>query len=450
MTTSLTAFEANFDCLVGPTHHFGGLSLGNLASTGNKARMAKPKIAALQGLKKMKVLADRGFVQGVLPPHARPHMKSLRNLGFYGTDLEVIKRSALKLPQVFSSLCSSSFMWAANSATVSPKTDSFDQLTHITPANLVTMFHRSIEHEFTTKVFRAIFPRDSFLVHDALLSHDLLSDEGAANHNRLCPNHAMKGLQLFIYGKGSLLASQKSQVYPSRQSALANEALILRHKLYKDYFLNIEQNPLAIDAGAFHNDVVAVVNENVLLCHELAFSEQERVLNLIEERYQSLFNQKPVIIEIKNRDLSINDAVSSYLFNSQLLSQKDGSMLLFAPSECQKNRFANQAIEKICAGDNPIKEVEFFDVSESMANGGGPACLRLRVVLDQKELSSIKPSILLTDSLYQDLCGIIEKHYVEELKPEHFFDQGFLNECRYALEQIALALGLKDIYAEDL
>lgn len=444
MTTSVRAFEANFDCLVGPTHHFSGLSLGNLASTNNKARVAKPRTAALQGLKKMRFLANRGFIQGVLPPHARPHMKSLRSLGFKGSDLEIIKEAQKKMPQVFQSLCSSSFMWAANAATVSPKADSLDQKTHITPANLVTMFHRSIEHEFTAKVFKAIFAENNFVVHQALLPHDLFSDEGAANHSRLGPSHAHKGLQLFVYGKGSTLSSQKSSVYPSRQSALANEALALRHELSNEYFLNIEQNPIAIDAGAFHNDVVAVANENVLLCHELAFFEQEKILSLIKERYQQLFGQSPIIIEIKNRDLPIADAVSSYLFNSQLLTKKDGSMLLFAPTDCQNIASAHRAIQKICAGDNPINEAEFFDVSESMANGGGPACLRLRVVLDQND--AIKESVILTEKLYDDLSAIIEEHYVEELRPEHFHDQGFIDNCRLALEKIAKALGLFNIY----
>lgn len=445
MTISSTAVEANFDCLVGPTHHFGGLSLGNLASTSNRARVARPRMAALQGLKKMRFLAEKGFVQGILPPHERPHIKSLKNLGFSGFDHEIIKNAAQKMPEVFKSLCSSSFMWAANSATMSPKMDSADRKAHFTPANLATMFHRSIEHDFTTKVFKKIFADDGFVVHDALLSHDLFSDEGAANHSRLAPSHGHKGLQIFVHGKKSSQSSQKSVVYPARQSLLANEALARLHLLDESHVLHIEQNPKAIDMGAFHNDVVAVANENVLLCHGLAFLNQTEALTAIKDRYQGLFNTPPVIIEIKDEDLPLNQAVSSYLFNSQLLSKTSGSMLLFAPSECLNQPQARLAIEKILACDNPIDEVAFFDVSESMANGGGPACLRLRVVLEAHELSSVR-RVLFSEKLFNGLSQVIEKYYVDELTFENFLDRGFINNCRKALEEIASLLELGQIY----
>lgn len=438
------AIEANFDCLVGPTHHFGGLSLGNLASTSNKARLAKPKMAALQGLKKMRFLSQKGFVQGILPPHPRPYLKGLRNLGFCGSDQEIIKNAIKNMPQIFKSLCSSSFMWAANAATVSPKWDSRDQKTHITVANLSTMFHRSIEHEFAYSVFKKIFSAEQFMVHEALLAHDLFSDEGAANHNRLSPTHGQKGLEIFVWGKESSQLLQKTRVFVARQSALANEALIRRHALDPKYALNIEQNPEAIDAGAFHNDVVAVSNENVFLCHEKAFSNQKKTLDLIQERYQKLFVKDPFIIEVKEQDLSLADTVKSYLFNSQLLTKKDGSMLLFSPADCL-NGPAEKVIRNICNADNPINEVEFFDISESMANGGGPACLRLRMVLDQHDLASIG-HVLFTEEIFEKLSAIIEKYYVDELTIEHFYESSFLENCRDALNEMAKTLGLSSIY----
>jgi succinylarginine dihydrolase len=444
MTTD-KALEINFDCLVGPTHHFGGLSLGNLASTNNKARIGKPKIAALQGLKKMRFLAQKGFIQAILPPHERPHIRILRNLGFSGLDLDIIKE-AIKFPDIFFKLCSSSFMWAANQATISPKIDSLDQKTHITPANLNTMFHRSIEHEFTNKIFKKIFAHEQFIIHDALIPHDLFSDEGAANHSRLTPSHSKKALQIFVYGKKTLLSSQKSQIYPARQSFMANEALARLHMLDPDYFLNLEQNPQAIDAGAFHNDVVAVANESVLLCHEMAFLDQKASLDLIKTRYQKLYEQDPIIIEIKNSDLPIEDTVSSYLFNSQLLTKPTGNMLLLAPTDSLNNKKARASLENIHQAQNPIDEIEFFDISESMANGGGPACLRLRIVLTKEELNLIKPTVLFSDKLFDDLSSIIEKYYVEELKPEYFLDPSFINNCRQALEEIARVLDLGSIY----
>ncbi len=439
--------EMNFDCLVGPTHNFGGLSFGNLASAKNKKMLSNPKKAALQGLKKMHFLHKRGFVQGVLPPHRRPHMKSFKNLGFSGRDDVILQQAYRHMPKVFQSLCSSSFMWAANSATVSPSRDSTDKKVHISPSNLVTMFHRSIEHEFMHRIFKLIFANEEyFLVHEALLSHDLLSDEGAANHNRLCKSHREKGLQIFVYGKELLLSAQKTKIFPCRQSRLANESLALRHRLNSDYFLNIEQNPLAIDAGAFHNDVVCVINENVILCHEWAFTEQKSVLKKIEERFLRLYHEEPVVLEISNEILPIEDAVSSYLFNSQLLTKTDGKMLVFAPAECLSIKNAASTLQNIIEGDNPIDEIYYFDISESMANGGGPACLRLRVLLSLEELARIKQSVLLTDDLYEKLEHVIQKYYVEELTLEHFFDKNFLDNAGNALERIAQALGLDGIY----
>lgn len=447
MDKAASVVEVNFCCLVGPTHHFGGLSFGNLASTKNKARIANPKKAALQGLSKMKFLTDLGFKQAVLPPHERPHLKSLKNMGFAGPDHVIIREAQKNFPQIFSSLCSSSSMWAANAATVSPSIDAKDDFVHISPANLITMFHRSIEHEFTHRVLKLIFANEQyFQVHQALPMHDLFSDEGAANHNRLCPNHSQKGLQIFVYGKDFTNQLPKPTVFPARQSKIANEVLAFRHHIDPNYFLNIAQNPLAIDKGAFHNDVVAVANENVLLCHEMAFFKQSETLNTIRKRYQMLYQNSPIIIEINNKDLPIEEAISSYLFNSQLLTKPDGKMLLFSPMECQVNSLPHAVMNRIVAENNPISEVIYFDVSESMANGGGPACLRLRVPLTQAQLAMVKPTVLISDQLLFALEQAINKYYVDELTNEHFLDKKFIDNTRYALDEIANILGLEKIY----
>lgn len=447
MTTKKSVSEVNFDCLVGPTHHFGGLSLGNLASSKNKARASNPKAAALQGLKKMKFLHDRGFKQAVLPPHARPHLPSLKALGFSGSPHAMCEQAHSAMPELFSRLSSSSSMWAANAATVCPSSDSMDKKLHITPANLVTMFHRSIESEFTYKVLKRIFHDEKkFVIHQPLPPHDLFSDEGAANHNRLCPSYADKGLQIFVFGKSAGLMSQNTTIFPSRQSKLANLALARLHTLEDDYFINIEQNPLAIDSGAFHNDVVAVANQSVFLIHELAFVKQKTIIKQLAQYYKETYKEKLNLIEISNDDLPIKDAVSSYLFNSQLLTKEDGSMLLFAPMECQTNKRARVVIESLLASKNPINEVAFFDIAESMANGGGPACLRLRVVLTTEELGSIKQSVIFTDSIEKKLERIIKKYYVEEFFIEQLLDKKFLLNCQNALDEISQVLGLDGIY----
>lgn len=447
MNTCTNAVEINFDCLVGPTHHFGGLSLGNLASTKSKKRISSPKKAALQGLHKMRFLAERGFIQGILPPHERPHLKSFRNLGLSGKDHEILRSAHERFPSIFFRLCSSSAMWAANAATVSPSVDARDQRVHISPANLVTMLHRSIEHEFAHAVFKKIFADERmFAVHPALLPHDLFSDEGAANHNRLTRAHGEQGIQIFVYGKEAEQFSQPTKIFPARQSLLANIALKERHKLDDAYVFNVQQNPIAIDHGAFHNDVVCVINEHVMLCHELAFLHQQQTLKHLRERYQMHYQQTPTIIEIANDELSIDDAVTCYLFNSQLLTKPSGSMLLFAPADCLKLEKAQSVIDRILAEQNPLDEVHYFDISESMANGGGPACLRLRMVLKEHEQKAILPNILFSEQRFRALEEIISTHYVDELSADLLWDPDFLRSTHVALDKIAQVLGLGTIY----
>jgi succinylarginine dihydrolase len=439
--------ELNFDCLVGPTHFFGGLSLGNLASSSNKYRLSNPKKAALQGLNKMRYLNQRGFLQAVLLPHYRPDLETLRTIGFSGSSQNILQDAHKYMPELLLKLYSSSAMWAANAATVCPKKDAQDNKTHLTPANLATLFHRSIEACFTKRLFNKIFEdKRLFTIHDPLPSHDIFSDEGAANHNILCPDYNSRGLHIFIYGKESSMLNKPTKIYPARQSRLASEALARNHQLDQSQVIIWPQNPEAIDAGAFHNDVVCVANQQVFLCHEKAFENQEELINNITRKYQLLNNKKACIITIKNNILPIKDAVSSYLFNSQLLTKADMSMMLFAPLESQNNPHAQKAMSEIIQKDNPINEVVYFDLSESMANGGGPACLRLRVPLTTEELNSLRPSIFMNENTYEKLAEIINKYYINNLTIEHLLDTKFLQYSQEALDQISQVLGLYPIY----
>lgn len=440
--------EVNFDCLVGPTHQFGGLSFGNLASSTNKGRQSNPKAAALQGLKKMQALRKKGFIQAVLPPHPRPHLPTLERLGFTGSESEIINDAYQSMPEIFARLSSSSAMWAANAATFCPSSDALDEKAHLTPANLVSMFHRSIEADFNYQLFKSIFHReDIFTVHKPLPGFALLSDEGAANHNRLCPEHGEQGLQLFVFGKDEL-SSSKTSVFPARQSKLANIALARLHKLDDEFFINLEQNPIAIDNGAFHNDVVAVSNESLFLCHEYAFVNQKTIIDQLISYYDELYESDLNLIEIPNKLFPLKEAVSSYLFNSQILTKNDGTMLLFAPSECEENAFAMNAIEHILAAKTPINEVMFFDVRESMANGGGPACLRIRMPLNDEEQKALHQGVILNEEKEQALFATIEKYYPEQFFIEDLLDNKFRQNCHYALDEISRVLNLNDIYKE--
>lgn len=434
--------EVNFDCLAGPTHNFAGLSFGNLASMNNEKNYSSPKKAAVQGLEKMYFLYKKGFKQGILPPHKRPFMPILEQMGFIGSEQEIIKQALDNQEILVKNISSSSAMWAANSATISPSIDCSDNLCHISVANLHNKFHRSIEASQTYEVLKQIFSAKNFAVHQALTAHDIFSDEGAANHNRLCPNHDYQALEIFVYGKTTSLDTQKTLRYPARQSLLASQSIALRHKLHNNYVLFLEQNSLAIDEGAFHNDVVCVMNEQVILCHEQAFADN---ISLITQRYEKLYKQEPIIIQISATDLSLQDCVSSYLFNSQLLSKPDGKMMLFAPMQTLHNPASAKVIKNILDDNNPIDEVYYFDVSESMSNGGGPACLRLRLLLNNNELNNILPSVLFTEQSYEKLRLFIESYYPQEFNLSYLLKPDFLQLCNFIHEEIFKILGLHRI-----
>jgi len=441
----VTAREVNFDGLVGPTHSYAGLSLGNVASERHQFRTANPRAAALQGLDKMQRLMDMGLIQGVLPPHERPHVPSLRNLGFSGTDAEVLEQTAELAPRLLAAVGSASAMWTANAATVSCSADTADRRVHFTPANLNAKYHRSIEHPVTTRVLQAVFDDTRyFTVHDALPSCSHFGDEGAANHTRLCGDYGEKGVELYVFGQVALDdAVPRPTRFPARQTREASEAVARRHGLNPEQCVFAQQNPAVIDEGVFHNDVIAVGNRNVLLYHQDAFLDTARVLSDINTR---LSGTEFIPVCVPANQLSVTEAVSIYLFNSQLVSLDDGTMVLIAPSECRTSPRASAAIDSILAdASNPIKEVIAMDLKQSMQNGGGPACLRLRVVLTDEELDAVKHCVL-TPPLLDDLRTWVKRHYRDHLAPEDLADPALLDESRTALDELTRLLDLGSVY----
>ncbi|MCZ4283591.1 MULTISPECIES: N-succinylarginine dihydrolase [Marinobacter] len=438
------AVEANFDGLVGPTHNYAGLSWGNVASKSNIRSVSNPKEAALQGLAKMKRLADRGFVQGVLPPHERPHIPTLRALGFTGSDRDVLSAAAKQSPSILAAASSASTMWTANAATVSPSADTSDHRVHFTPANLSAKFHRSIEHVVTGRALKSIFADDAwFAHHPALPSVSQFGDEGAANHTRLCGGYGEPGVELFVYGQIAFNEQAPApKLYPARQTLEASQAIARLHGLKDSHVVFAQQNPEAIDAGVFHNDVIAVGNGNALFYHELAFLDEETVLADIRSR---LRGAKLEAVRVTSEQVPLEDAVASYLFNSQLLNTPDG-MMLAVPGECREIASVSRYLDELVNDSGPITSVEVFDVKQSMRNGGGPACLRLRVVLNDDELKAMHHGVLLTDSLYERLTTWVEAHYREELSQEDLGDPMLLDEVRKALDELTGILGLGSIY----
>ena len=435
--------EINFDGIPGPTHNYSGLAEGNLASEKHAQRVADPRAAALQGLSKMRALAARGFPQAVLPPHERPAVSTLRALGFAGTDAEVIVAASRDAPRVLAACSSAAAMWAANAATVSPSADTVDHRVHFTPANLVSHFHRSLEAPVTTLVLRAIFADAAhFAVHDPLPAAPQFGDEGAANHTRL-HDGAGRGVEFFVHGRVALgEAAAAPRRFPARQTLEASAAIARRHGLDAARTVFAQQHPDAIDAGVFHNDVIAVGHDSVLFCHERAYVDQAGVLAELAAKFGGGF--EPIVV--KESEVALGDAVASYLFNSQLLSRPDGRLLLVAPAECRENGRVRGYLDALIASDGPIREVLVFDLRQSMENGGGPACLRLRVALTDAERAAVRARVFLDDALAGDLDAWIRRHYRDRLAPADLGDPSLYDESRRALDELTALLRLPAVY----
>ena len=382
--------EINFDGIIGPSHNYAGLSFGNLASTKNAGQISQPRAAALQGLDKMRANLALGLAQGIFVPLSRPNRDWLSALG---TTIEECE------PVLAAAAMSASAMWAANAATVSPAPDTNDGKTHLTVANLRTMPHRSHEWPGTLAQLRIAFgDRKHFAVHDPV--PPAFGDEGAANHMRLTSKHGEQGLELFVYGV-------TGGAFPARQHLQASKAIAQLHGLDPDRTLFVEQSEEAIAAGAFHNDVVAVANENVLFAHELAFADRNAVLAFCEKRLPGF-----ELVEVPSADVPIGDAITSYLFNAQLVSPPDGEMTLVVPTEARETPTVWAWLEKHVAGNGPIRRVEVVDVRQSMANGGGPACLRLRVVADPE---TVDPRFMVDDGKLDRLSEVVRRNWPVEI-----------------------------------
>ncbi|MDG9930034.1 MULTISPECIES: N-succinylarginine dihydrolase [unclassified Pseudomonas] len=443
----MSAYEMNVDGLVGPTHNYGGLSYGNVASQSNSQAVSSPKEAARQGLGKMKALMDMGFKQGVFAPQERQDVAALRSLGFTGTDAEVIAKAARESMPLLAAVSSASSMWTANSCTVSPSADTVDGRVHFTAANLNCKFHRSIEHPTTSRVLRAMFNDEQHFAHHAALpAVGQFGDEGAANHTRFCKGYGEAGVEFFVFGRSAFDSRFPApQRYPARQTLEACQAVARLHGLSDDGVVYAQQNPDVIDQGVFHNDVISVGNGEVLFYHQDAFLDTDKVLaELGDKLARRGGNFQPV--RVPRDAVSVDDAVRSYLFNSQLLTREDGGMLLIVPEECRNNANVWNYLSELTRGNGPIREVKVFDLKQSMQNGGGPACLRLRVALNERELAAVNPGVVMTPTLFDTLNAWVDKHYRDRLTESDLADPQLLIECRTALDELTRILKLGSVY----
>ncbi|GEA11275.1 N-succinylarginine dihydrolase [Alteromonas sp. KUL49] len=438
-------FEVNFDGLVGPTHNYAGLSFGNVASLNNANANSSPKQAAKQGLAKMKALSDMGMMQGVLAPQERPDIAALRRLGFSGSDATVLENAAKQSREIFLACCSASSMWTANAATVSPSADTSDGKVHFTPANLTNKYHRSLEPEVTGRILKATFADEKYFAHHQHLpDNEHFGDEGAANHTRLCSEYGRAGVEVFVYGRHAFNPSMPApKKYPARQTLEACQAVARLHGLSDENVVYMQQNPDVIDQGVFHNDVIAVGNQNVLFYHQQAFHNTDAGLAEIRSKFGE---EELHFVEVPTSEVSVNDAVKSYLFNTQIITLPSGDMTIIAPTECQDNPAVKTYLDKLVTLSTPIKSVNYFDVKQSMRNGGGPACLRLRVAMTEQELAAVNGATLINDAQFERLNAWVDKHYRDVLSEDDLRDPNLLIESRTALDELTQLLELGSVY----
>jgi succinylarginine dihydrolase len=412
--------EVNFDGLVGPTHHFGGLGVGNIASQTNRARLSRPREAALEGLNKAWLIAQLGVPQILLPPLVRPHRAYLSALGVHGTLAEQLKAAYETDPQCLSAAMSASAMWSANAATVSPAPDTTDGKLHITPANLISSWHRAQEAQERGEMFGYLWRNSADVaIHDPLPSIVPLRDEGAANHLRLSHATAEPGIEIFVSGD-----SPKSDAAPRRfmirQTWQAGLCLGRAHRLYPHRTFHLQQSAAAIDAGVFHNDVISTAHEHLWFMHEEAFECSESIFAEIETTFRQQTGRELRRIVVKTRELSIQAAVQTYLFNSQIVTlpkadiREPSRFHWIAPQQCQgtpESRILLESWQR--ESELSLEKIHFVALRESMANGGGPACLRLRIPLDRKQLDALPPEVFLDAEQYNRVHEWIVKWYPE-------------------------------------
>ncbi|PZO69708.1 MAG: succinylarginine dihydrolase [Pelagerythrobacter marensis] len=366
-----------------PSHNYAGLSLGNLAATSHAGDVSYPRAAALQGLAKMEANRALGLAQGFFVPLPRPNDALLVQLGADERAERALRAAAW----------SASAMWTANAATVSPAPDTGDGRCHLTPANLVTMLHRGQEWPDTMRQLALAFADERHFVLHAPVPPSF-GDEGAANHMRLTEAHDDPGIEVFVFGRSG-------GRFPARQHEQASRAVARLHRLDRARTVFLEQNPEAIAAGAFHNDVVAVANGRVLFTHERAFADQQGAYAAIRAVFPAL-----EVVEVADSEVSLAEAIRTYLFNAQLLTMI------------------------------PV------DVRQSMANGGGPACLRLRVVADPR---TVDPRFLLDDAKAQRIGNVLDEHWPETIAPGEIGDPHLARRVRAARLSLLNALDLKTL-----
>jgi succinylarginine dihydrolase len=372
-------------------------------------------------------------------------MRTLRQLGFRGSDEEILAAASSGDGHLLRLCSSAAAMWTANAATCVPSEDSADRRLHLVPANLTSMFHRVLEADTTARVLRTIFADPArFAVHDPLPGGAQFSDEGAANHTRLTVP-GRQAAHLFAWGRaayGAAPAPGEPLRFPARQTREASEALARLGQLDPSRAIFPQQHARGIDAGAFHTDVLAVGNGNVLLLHELAFADHEALLRRLRE----LLGDSFIAYVATESELPVAAAVAAYPFNSQLLTLPGGKMVILAPEESRAEPRARAFLERVVASGGPVRDVQYLDLRDSMENGGGPACLRQRIVLTPEERAAVRARVFWDEALGAELEAWVGRHYRDRVTGDDLRDPSLHRESLAALDELTRILRLGSIY----
>ena len=180
---------------------------------------------------------------------------------------------------------------------------------------------------------------------------------------------------------------------------------------------------------------------SLMVVHEQSFipEHQEQVRRYLTERNDVQY------YEVKQDELSVADAVSTYLFNSELLETAPGKFTLIAPSECSNHAGVARVVERL-QGQGALDTVHYLDVRESMRNGGGPACLRLRVVLTPEQERAMHQGVVYNPEMHNRLAGWVTTHYRDRLVFDDLRDPELVRELDRAYNELEGLLDMKGLY----
>jgi succinylarginine dihydrolase len=219
-----------------------------------------------------------------------------------------------------------------------------------------------------------------------------------------------------------------------RQSLWASKAICQLHALSSTQVWLQKQSKEAISRGIFHNDIISMNSHDLLVFHQQAYENHE---SLIEK----LTALGICCVEIKAEEFSLEHALKTYFFNSEFIKGKDGSQVLVMSEKCQHDAKVHAQLERIQTAYNKEIKTIYVDLDDSLKNGGGPACLRLRVQLNQEQFSAIPSKFLLTQNKLNALQEVVTRFYRESLSYEDVFTETFQLSLQPVYSRLEQVLG---------